>query len=697
MPSGLIQLVSLGVNDIFLTGDPEITFFKIVYRRYTNFSIQTIELNFEETPDFGKKLTCNIPSNGDLIHKVYLKIDIPAFPSFDFNKINIPVDNSYIEAKNNKISNIKKEIIEAEKKYNNMKNFAYYIIEAYKVLLDTMLATNVELIDIKSVMVEYNSKNINEIKQVISLIDLKINTMTNIISYIINFERFGKTNFLEKIKQQTKKQYEILINYTHTFYLELEEKKKILNNLNNNNIDFAWIKYLGNFIFKTIELEIGGHVIEKKTNDWTYLMSQANLKISQKDIYNQLIGNIDSLTEFNNSSKDSYTLLIPLDFSFNKHPGLSLPLVALRYQDVNINIDMNDVKNCCYFEDYEKMYNSVKIIQYDELRINDDKIMDNEGYLLFFKNLKYNKTFNSYTYIFEEINYKILSSKYSLNQEDIIYLLKKYGTVKAYSIENTINTVEISNTINLSEFINMIYSKNIKTYHILESFLNILPFKYKQSILNTIHLQNASLLVDYIYLDNLERQKFAQSKHEYLIEEVYENSKPISTVNNIYAELSFYHPVKELLWFVRPKSYIFSPADIFYESKYWNYSASYFDTLDKSGPILKSRLDLNNISIFPDNQDNLFFNELQSYKCYSNSFPKGVNVYSFSLFPTEYQPSGSCNFTTFKSKILRLLLDKEYFKEHNDNIQSDNIMLYVLCSSYNILRIMGGMAAIGFS
>ena len=77
MPSGLIQLVSLGVTDIFLTGDPQITFFKIVYRKYTNFSMQTFELNFDESADFDKNLTCNIPHNGDLIYKAYLKVILP--------------------------------------------------------------------------------------------------------------------------------------------------------------------------------------------------------------------------------------------------------------------------------------------------------------------------------------------------------------------------------------------------------------------------------------------------------------------------------------------------------------------------------------------------------------------------------------------------------------------------------------------
>lgn len=78
MPGGLMQLVAYGHQDIYLTGNPQITFFKIVYRRYTNFAMESIEQTFEGTADFGKKLSCKIARNGDLIHKIYLQVTLPA-------------------------------------------------------------------------------------------------------------------------------------------------------------------------------------------------------------------------------------------------------------------------------------------------------------------------------------------------------------------------------------------------------------------------------------------------------------------------------------------------------------------------------------------------------------------------------------------------------------------------------------------
>ena len=72
MGGGLMQLVAYGAQDIYLTGNPQITFFKVVYRRHTNFSMETIEQTFESSPGFGKKVTATISRNGDLIHGMHI-------------------------------------------------------------------------------------------------------------------------------------------------------------------------------------------------------------------------------------------------------------------------------------------------------------------------------------------------------------------------------------------------------------------------------------------------------------------------------------------------------------------------------------------------------------------------------------------------------------------------------------------------
>jgi hypothetical protein len=77
MTGGLMQLVAYGAQDIYLTGDPMITHFKTVYRRHTNFSIDTIEQSFNGDVNFGTTVSAIISRQGDLISGMYIKTTLP--------------------------------------------------------------------------------------------------------------------------------------------------------------------------------------------------------------------------------------------------------------------------------------------------------------------------------------------------------------------------------------------------------------------------------------------------------------------------------------------------------------------------------------------------------------------------------------------------------------------------------------------
>ena len=75
MGGGLMQLVAYGAQDIYLTGNPQITFFKVVYRRHTNFSMEAIEQTINGTVAASNKVSCTISRNGDLVGRVYIEHD----------------------------------------------------------------------------------------------------------------------------------------------------------------------------------------------------------------------------------------------------------------------------------------------------------------------------------------------------------------------------------------------------------------------------------------------------------------------------------------------------------------------------------------------------------------------------------------------------------------------------------------------
>ena len=89
MGGGLMQLVAYGAQDIYLTGNPQITFFKVVYRRHTNFAVESIEQTFNGQADFGKRITATISRNGDLIQQMYLEVVLPICTSVTTSTSNV--------------------------------------------------------------------------------------------------------------------------------------------------------------------------------------------------------------------------------------------------------------------------------------------------------------------------------------------------------------------------------------------------------------------------------------------------------------------------------------------------------------------------------------------------------------------------------------------------------------------------------
>jgi hypothetical protein len=104
-----MQLVAYGAQDVYLTANPQVTFFKQLYRRHSNFAMESIEQTFNGVGNFGKRVQCTISRNGDLITRVYVQVTLPAIDStiVDGNEVKsmawVPflgqylIDNVYVE------------------------------------------------------------------------------------------------------------------------------------------------------------------------------------------------------------------------------------------------------------------------------------------------------------------------------------------------------------------------------------------------------------------------------------------------------------------------------------------------------------------------------------------------------------------------------------------------------------------------
>ena len=195
MSGGLMQLVAYGAQDIYLTGNAQITFFKVVYRRHTNFSIESIEQTFNGFVDFGRKLTVTVSRNGDLVHKAFLRVVLP----------------------------------------------------------------------------------------------------------------------------------------------ELEPEQ-------NGSTWVGYVNSVGNALVKSVEVEIGGQLIDKHYSEWMEIFGELNYDDAHYRSYKRLIGKYDSDVSLETNAKEERTYYIPLQFWFCRNPGLALPLIALQYHEVKLNFEFRELR-----------------------------------------------------------------------------------------------------------------------------------------------------------------------------------------------------------------------------------------------------------------------------------------------------------------------------------------------------------------
>lgn len=517
---GLMQLVAYGAQDVYLSANPQVTFFKQLYRRHTNFAMESIEQTFNGVANFGKRVTCTIARNGDLINKIYLQATLPCVGS--------------------------------------------------------------------------------------DMDDLSTNT-------------------------------------------------------------FSWVDKVGAALIRSVSVEIGGQEIDKQYGDWLNIWNELTREVGKKSAWTDLVsGGTDvgpgaaaanvaynGLTTARACETCSFgcrsdaaaerTLYIPLEFWFNRHVGLALPLIALQYHEVKINLEFNTLNYLC---------NVTK---------------DASG--------------------------------------------SPYGTV--------VSGVGQSPAALLAA-------------------------------INTKGLAAASLYVDYIYLDTEERRRFAQVSHEYLIEQLQYTGQESVTSSSNKIQMSFNHPVKELIWVVQ------SPAFKDCTSR-MNLPFNYTTISDGCNPVVGAKIQLNGHDRFSWREGS-YFSKVQpfqhhtgnpnafnagsgaadnvvstkplsetKYRGYANEAAAsngsagstisvidnsdniaylwtgglgdaGINMYSFALKPEDHQPSGSCNFSRIDTAVLQLTLKPGTFADAVDfdgNATSADVRIYAV--SYNVLRIMSGMGGLAYS
>jgi hypothetical protein len=211
-------------------------------------------------------------------------------------------------------------------------------------------------------------------------------------------------------------------------------------------------------------------------------------------------------------------------------------------------------------------------------------------------------------------------------------------------------------------------------------------------------LNSMKLYVDYIYLDTDERRRFAQVSHEYLIEQVQEQSSAVTGSNAAAAvsntvDLNFNHPVKELIWVMTGLA-----VDETSTLASWTAGSS-VETNDMISINTSSfQLKLNGHDRFSERFGSYFCRKqiLDHHTGFGGvgtaatdlACVDGLFVYSFALKPEEHQPSGTCNFSRIdNAQLIAKIRGKN----------GTAYTLYVYAVNYNVLRIMSGMGGLAYS
>jgi hypothetical protein len=207
-----------------------------------------------------------------------------------------------------------------------------------------------------------------------------------------------------------------------------------------------------------------------------------------------------------------------------------------------------------------------------------------------------------------------------------------------------------------------------------------------------LKISEASLYVDYIYLDNKEKRWFAKNSHYYLIDQLQIMSTSLNSnrPNNI-IELNFNNPIKELIWVVQ-NSDVLTPG-IHSGNEWFNFSdRSHTATTGPGGGTAPTDCMIDAVLKFEGNErfsrrSAKYFRLVQPYQKHTKTPANFIYVYSFALEPESWKPTGACNF----SKIDNVTL--------NINLISglDSPVLTIYGVNFNILQISNGMGGVVYS
>ena len=455
----------------------------------------------------------------------------------------------------------------------------------------------------------------------------------------------------------------------------------VLPEINQSMAQFArWLDFPGEQLISQVEVEIGGQRIDRQFGDWMHIWNQLTLSKEQEKGYYKMVGNTTQLTYITdpnfapvdgpcdssgprqvcaprNALPESF-LYIPLQFWFCRNPGLALPLIALQYHEVRINIDLSPLDECLW---------AVK-------QLTCSSGTSQKATTAYQQSLAAASLYVDYVFLDTEERRRMAQNPHE-------YLIEQLQFTGDESVGSSSNKIKLNFNHPCKELVwvvqpdaNVDYCSSLECNTVLNRVLGAQPFNYTDAI-DALPNAHHAFGGQGALTGNGSNPTFAFIDASGLFQDAGAGDINPATWDATYSNPNFNVPEDSGV----SDAGTFVLAETALDMHCWG-----------ENPVVAAKLLLNGQDRFSEREGS-YFDLVQPYQHHTRSPDTGINVYSFSLRPEEHQPSGTCNFSRIDNATLQLVLS-------NATVTGTNTAkVRVYATNYNVLRIMSGMGGLAYS
>ena len=422
---------------------------------------------------------------------------------------------------------------------------------------------------------------------------------------------------------------------------------------------FRWVNYIGHRLVKQVEVEIGGQRIDRQYGDWMQIWTQLATDAGNVAALDEIVGNshdlvlmkrgtgiaLDATCSSDETTSScvpragtpAKTLYIPLQFWFCRNPGVAIPLIALQYHEVRVNVDFDTWQNCQYAESTTGVTEQANQLSLAAASLYVDYVyLDTEERRRFAQ--------QSHEYLIEQVQYtgaESITSSSNKIQLNFNHPVKEImWVVQRDSFVDCANTSWLAVAGGPQPFN---YSDDFSSDGMIMSLLSQANGATANNAAAT-NTKGLGAAPTYASQGNDNSTDTTGSKE-------FE-----SGVNYLLAKVILSSGVR----------------------------------CEGKNPVEVGKLQLNGQDRFTEREGS-YFDRVQPYQHHSRTPSTGINCYSFALRPEEHQPSGTCNFSRIDKATLQLTVSL------NTVVSARTAQVRVYALNYNVLRVMSGMGGLAYS